>query len=458
MGAMTGIGGLTAMSGLLTNRLINNTIAIDWVGTATPLNTKAGSINLYQALNPAIANTQAYKDAINYLNPGMVRIHCLEMMLDSTQRALGWVKNPTLSTYSWDTSKITSALSTLATGRTKMLTICRFPAAISDAQGKLVAGKTAEFAAFCVQLLQICNQANVGITHLQLLNELDTAYSGNTAALGTIWNTCRDAIKAAFPAILIGGHSFANVYNNGNVDGFLTVSKAKMDFFSFNTYTTGAPQNSTPQQLWNSASTSIPSALSQARSRLVGQGVGAMPIYLTEVGMSYTGSSIYNGGILRAIWEALRLINTVKNQSAGFIGAWNEADDSHGLHSGPTSGYQQRPAAHLYHLWNEAIGGSSYPVIVTGDTVPVVSSTPVIGVQALAAQRPDGKKVMVIVNRSELDRVVRVQHSGWVPSSGLMLNLSLVTAQGMQSTQISYANFAAGYDSPSDSVTFVSTV
>jgi hypothetical protein len=183
-----------------------------------------------------------------------------------------------------------------------------------------------------------------------------------------------------------------------------------------------------------------------------------MPIYLTEVGMSYTGSSIYNGGILRTIWEALRLINTVKNQSAGFIGAWNEADDSHGLHSGPTSGYQRRPAAHLYHLWNEVIAGSAYPVIVTGDTVPVVSSTPVIGVQALATQRADGKKVMVIVNRSELDRSVRVQHSGWVPSSDLMLNVSLVTAQGMQSTQISYANFAVGYDLPRDSVAFVSTV
>jgi hypothetical protein len=456
MGAMSGMSGVSGNSGLLPRLIdVNNTITIDWSGAAVAANHKVGGVNLYHSLNPAIANTQAHKDCITYLNPEIIRIHSLEMMLDSTQRVLGWVKNPTAANYSWDAPKITSALSNLALGRTKVLTICRFPAAIADAQGKLISGKTAEFASFCVQLLQICQTANTGVTHLQLLNELDTAYTGQMATLGAIWNTVRDAIKAAFPTILVGGHAFANVYNNTNVDAYLNVCKAKMDFFAFNTYTTGSPQTSTPQQLWNSAANSIPSSLSQAKSRLANQGVGTMPIWATEVGMSYNGSSAYNGGTLRMIWEALRLAGTVKNASAGFIGAWNEADDGHGLHSSPASGYQRRPAAHLYKIWNEAIFGSVYPTTVTGDTVPVVGSTPVQGVQAIALNRTDAKRVIVLINRSELVRVVRCQHLGWIPAAGQMLMVHLITATGLQSTPLAYDSFASGFSLPIDSVAII---
>lgn len=460
MGALSAMGGLSSLSGLLslsTPMHINNILTIDWSGAALPVNRRNYGLNLYQALNPAIANAQAYKDAIDYLNPEMVRIHSLEMMKDSTTRAQGWVINPTLSSYAWDVAKITSALSNLAPGRTKLLAICRFPQAIADAQGKLIPGKEAEFAAFCVQLLQICQNANAGITHIQLLNELDTAYNGATAmaALGAIWNTVRDAIKSAFPMMVVGGHAFANVYSGTNVDAYLSVSKAKMDFFAYNAYSTGNPSATTQQQIWNSANNSMRETTNHVRNKLTAQGVSSMPIYATEMGMLFLSAyNPLNVGEKRLIWEGLRLMKTANSQAA-FVGAWNEADDWHGLHSSPNSGYVKRPSAHLYHLFNQHMLGLMLPIVVTGETVPVVGSSAVQGVAAMAVIN-SGKRAIAIVNRSELPRVVRVQHNGWSPDDALILDVNLITAQGVQTTQIAYEDFAAGYQIPQDSVSIIS--
>ncbi|MGL6349495.1 MAG: hypothetical protein ACRC2U_06540, partial [Aeromonas sp.] len=307
--------------------VIHNTITIDWSGIATPVNRKLYGVNLYQSLNPAITSTQGYKETIDYLNPEMVRIHSLEMMLDSTTRPLGWVKNPTLASYSWDAPKITAALTGLAPGRSKILSICRFPRAISDAQGKLLPGKTAEFAAFCVQLLAIALPANPEITHIQLLNELDTAYNGaaGMAALGAIWNSCRDAIKAAYPTLSIGGHAFANVWNSVNVDTYLAACKAKMEWFAYNAYTTSNPSATTQQQIWNSAVNSMADSVRHVRNKLTAQGVASMPIYATEMGMLVLSAyNPLNVGADRLVWEGLRLIKT-SNSGAAFIGAWNES-------------------------------------------------------------------------------------------------------------------------------------
>ena len=461
MGALSAMGGLSSLTGLLPLSAppmqINNTITIDWTSTVLSVNRKAYSVNLYQALNPAIANAQAYKDAIDYLNPEMVRIHSLEMMKDSTTRPLGWVINPTLPSYAWDVAKITNALGNLAPGRTKMLSICRFPAAIADAQGKLLDGKTAEFAAFCVQLLQICNQANAGITHIQLLNELDTAYTGATAmaTLGAIWNTVRDAIKSAFPTMVVGGHSFANIYNSVNVDAYLNVCKSKMDFFAYNAYTTSNPTGTTQQQIWNSAAYSMRDSAKNMKNKLTAQGVGPMPVYATEMGMLILGAyNALNVGAKRLVWEGLRLIHTA-NSDAKFCGAWNEADDWHGLHSSPSSGYVRRPSAHLYHLFNQHMLGLLFPIAITGDTVPVVNSTPVPCVSAMACQS-NGKKAIAIVNRSELPRVVRFQHNGWMPNESSVLDVNLITSQGLQTTPIHYEDFAPGYAMPADSVALIS--
>jgi hypothetical protein len=170
MGGLSGNGGLGAVSGLAFSApplIINSTVTIDWAGTSLPVNRKVYGVNLYQPFNPAVAAAQAYKDALDYLNPEMVRIHHAEQMSDSTLRSAGWVVNPTLPNYAWDTAKITSVLSVLAPGRIKMLCVPGFPAAISDTFKRLLPDKTTEYANFVVQLLTIAANCNAGITHVR---------------------------------------------------------------------------------------------------------------------------------------------------------------------------------------------------------------------------------------------------------------------------------------------------
>jgi hypothetical protein len=254
--------------------------------------------------------------------------------------------------------------------------------------------------------------------------------------------------------MLVGGHAFANVYSGTNVDAYLNVCKSKMDFFAYNAYSTGNPTATTQQQIWNSAHNSMRDTTTHVRNKLTAQGVGPMPIYATEMGMLYLSAyNPLNVGEKRLIWEGLRLMRTANSQAA-FIGAWNEADDWHGLHSSPTSGYSKRPAAHLYHLFNKHMLGLLLPVAVTGDTVPVVNSSAVQGVAVMAANN-SGKRAIAIVNRSELPRVVRVQHNGWMPNESVILDVNLITGQGLQTTPILYDDFAPGYAMPADSIAII---
>lgn len=457
MGALSGLSGLGALSGLMPEQppmTIHNTITIDWTGNPLPVNRNAYGINAYQALNPTVTATQAYKNAIEYLNPSIVRIHSLEMLRDSTTRPAGWVKNPTQQNYQWDAAKITSALTGLAPGRPKLLTICRFPAVLMDASGKLLAGKTQEFANFCLQLVTIATQANPEITHISLLNELDTVYSGatNMQALGVIWNACRDAIKAVYPNLAIGGHAFANVWSSTNVDAYLSVTKAKLDFFTFNAYTTGNPQNYAMQQLWNSAVNSMRDSCQQAKNRLQAAGVPNIPIWATEMGMlTLSSANPLAIGSKRMVWEALRMIRTANSAAAAAL-LWNEWDDWHGAFS---NAGQPRPTAHVYKLFNQKMLGFLFPLAVTGETMPVPNSTPVQGVYAMATQ-DQGKKAIALVNRSELPRNIRIQHNGWVPNPSVILDVNLITGNGIQTAAIPYEDFASGYSMPIDSVAVVS--
>jgi hypothetical protein len=71
------------------------------------------------------------------------------------------------------------------------------------------------------------------------------------------------------------------------------------------------------------------------------------------------------------------------------------------------------------------------------------------------AANNSGKRAIAIVNRSELPRVVRVQHNGWMPNESVILDVNLITGQGLQTTPILYDDFAPGYAMPADSIAII---
>lgn len=461
MGALSGNSGNSAISGLLPTPFIapiivpDNTVSVDFGAAGTAVNRKIYGLNTYQALNPAVTAAAAYKSAIGYVNPAMIRVHSLEMMRDSSARALGWVKNAATAAYEWDEPKIRAALTGFFPAIPKILTICRFPQFICDSAGKLLPGKSTEFAAFCVQLVNIAVDCAVNVTHINLLNEYDVIYNGDFAALGVVWNEARDAIKASHPTIAVGGHSFSNIWGNANVNAYLSVCKNKLDFFCFNAYSTGNPASMTQQELWNRAGSFMSSAINQARSRLSAHGVPNVPVFPTEMGMLFLSApNPLNTGAKRMIWEALRVIETVKSQ-VGFIGVWTCADDWHGIISGPSSNYQARPSAHLYGAFNSRMLGTSHPVTVSGSKVAVSGGAPVWSVQAMACNN-GGRKAIAIVNRSEVDKIVALKVANSTINSGTLLEVILITGAGLQSRTIPFSELDKGYLVPMDSVLVIS--
>lgn len=444
---------------------INNTVTVDWGGTPAPLQPRAASVNLYQAYNPTVAQNPTYQAAIDYLNPEAVRIHNSEMMLESTgpnARAHGWVINPDVATYAWDVPKVTAALAAMAPGRLKMLTICKFPRALTDTSGRLLAGKATEFGNFCVQLIDIAVQH--GVTHIGLLNELDGLYTGatNMGALGAIWNAVRDIIKAAHPTIQIGGMAFANVYNNTNLNTYLAVCGAKMDFCCFNAYSRQIGAVKTQQELWDSAINNAKAAIDHVKNRLTANGFPSVPVWMTESGqMLLNGFDPNNVNSKEMIWSALRLANTATS-IAQFMARWNDADDWFGAYSSPLSGYTKRPSAEVFHWWNALFKtGNAYPHTKAGDRVPVdvndSAKGTVFGVQAIAITRPNNKRAMMLINRSELTRNVSIVNTGWSLPAQTKLDLKLITETGVtQIADIVYGQLEAGYVMPVDTILIVS--
>jgi Glycosyl hydrolases family 39 len=459
MGSLSGLSGNSAISGLLPMALspaaltITNTITVNWDGAAAPIQPYAYGVNAYQAFDPAVAQNPGYRASMNYLNPALVRYHNRESLKDSITNRLGWVRNPGASTYSWDRTKISQAVTGTFPNREKMITIYNWPAALADELGRLKASKIQEYADFCRELIQILNAENgAGFTHLTLLNELEGLYPSDMSAVGQIYNACHDLIKQDFPDLKIGGPGITNIYNTARVDAFLAATHSKLDYFTFHAYTTGHPTNSTRQGLWHSGANSMRTAVNAARSALQRHTTRSIPLYFNEFGLSYAGPFPQLTNEIRAIWEALALIS-LSTSAAKFTGAWNECDDWFGLCD---RAYNLRSGAHIYHLFNSHFKGDSYPTTATGSTV-MVPTNPPSSVQSVAAfaTRNQTKRSIALVNRSELSRGVRVQMNGWVPGQTLAMDAFFVSAQGITAHSITAETFSNGLQIPANMIVLI---
>jgi hypothetical protein len=448
MGALSGLSGLSSMSGMLPSGIVpttpewDNTITINWSAPGVAVNRKNYAINAYRALDPVVTADPDYQNLLNEIDPQFIRIHSLDMMKDSTQFDLGWVVNPDSEDYSWDTAKIQAALTPLV-GEIS-LTICRFPSAICDSAGKLLVQHELDFANFCVDLIAIVQQTGVNLVSVGLLNELDAIY-GDDNSWHSAWTIARNDLKASYPNLAIGGATFANPWAQARLDAYMQSCGQLMDYFAVNSYATGSVAGSNPQVLWHHAADGVKGLLMFLRWRLDEAQLWSKPIQLSEAGLSYS-LDIENSTAIRGIWEGLRLIHTATEPGEGIL-AWNEADDFHGLNSSPSSGFMRRMASHVYESFNEWMDGQSFPVSITGKTVtiPNTAQTVVPSISALAVVNGDTGHAVAIVNRSEESRMVRVIHSGWTVPSGFWCQRWVISSDATaQLETIETNSFTAG--------------
>ncbi|MBD0255537.1 MAG: RICIN domain-containing protein [Cytophagales bacterium] len=417
----------------LTGALAQNataTINFDQLSGRT-INKGAFGLNLFQGFDPAQAGNPgntAYKDAMAFMKPGIVRYHSWEMMGLSTNRN-GWLT----SSNTWDAAKINNAFTGAnAYGPILLMNIPGWPSAWADAGGKLLPARYTDFANLCASLVRILNvDQRRGIKYWEVTNERDDLYGLQSDELGRIYNQAVAAMKAVDNTILTGGPAFARPDLTAQVDAFFSTAAPNIDFVTYHSYATGT--NSAPtQQVYDLAAsnaritTSIRTAFAKYSTRTV-------EYFHDEYNISWNPPDPHQSSYVSMLFDAIFTITAIKSGATGTM-AWNECD---GWYGKMDNSYNKRPSAYLFSNFNHALpGGSVCNSTVSNDASLVV----------LASQKGSLRQ-LVVVNRSDVDQRYKFTFTGLpagVNNATLFANSQNVPAGGIVTKDVSYGQLAAG--------------
>lgn len=412
----------------------DNTVTLQWGFARSPIREFAYSMSTFQGTNPDNAQNAAFLSGIELMNPSLIRYHNDEMTHD-TRSTYGWVTNPDQPDCHWDRDKIARSLEVAFEGRVRCLTIPRWPRGLADDEGHLRSGEVETFANWCAELMVIVNrELGFRITHLLLMNELDALYNDRIEELAEIWKIARERIREADPDIKVGGPGFITVWRD-RVKRFMEIAHSHMDFVSCHAYAAESPDTTTYKGNWFAASGMNGNAL-QMRS-ILNNFSSRIPVWLTEAGPYWENRNIpERTNEVRLIWETILMIATATGD-AEMVGSWCESDNWYGLMDNQWGDFKPRPAAYAYHLFNNHCRGEAFPAIGSGSTYQIgnFSITDVLG---FATQNGQSRTV-VLVNRCEVDRVVKVVHQAWNPPATATIHrvngVGLTTAQ-IQTSQL----------------------
>ncbi len=347
----------------------------------------AFGLNLFQGFDPGQSGTPgnaAYKEAMAFMNPGMVRYHSWEMLGPSTNRN-GWLT----ADNGWDAAKIKNALDGAPAYPLVLMNIPGWPSAWGDAEGRLLPERYADYAQWCATLLRIINvdQAR-GIKYWEITNERDDVYKENSDELGRIFTQAAAAMKAVDPTIKTGGAAFARPDLTAQVNAFFSTAAPALDFVSYHSYANGTP-NSPTQQVYDRA---VAGGLISAdvRREFAKHSSREIEFFHNEFNISWNPPDPHQSTYVSMLFDAILTITAVKSGATGTM-AWNECD---GWYGKMDNSYNKRPAAYLYHNFNAHLpGGTVCNTTVSNDASLVV----------LATQQGSLRK-FVVVNRADADQ------------------------------------------------------
>lgn len=385
----------------------------------------AFGLNLFQGFDPSQAGNPgntAYKDALAFMKPGIVRYHSWEMMgLPTTKN--GWLT----SANTWDAAKINNALTGANSyGPILLMNIPGWPSAWADAGGKLLPARYTDFANLCANLVRIINvDQGRGIKYWEVTNERDDVYGLQSDELGRIYNQAVAAMKAVDNTILTGGPAFARPDLTAQVDAFFSTAAPNIDFVTYHSYATGTT-NAPTQQVYDLAvygagiTTSMRTEFAKYSTRTV-------EYFHDEYNISWNPPDPHQTTYVSMIFDAIFAITAVKSGATGTM-AWNECD---GWYGKMDNSYNKRPSAYLFHNFNNALPGGS----VCNTTVSNEASLVVL------ASKKSNLLQLVVVNRSDLDQRYKFTFTGLpagVNNATLFASSQNVPAGGLVTKDISY--------------------
>ena len=363
--------------------LVTTTIQINWEQVISKTTPFSYGLNAFAIWNPEESHSEGYNKNMAYMNPGLLRLHSWEMMGDSRNSLRGWID---YENQTWNEEKIIHSLSGLTSINPNMLmNIPGWPSWMDENDDEyLDEDKYEEYAAFCAELVRIVNVVGgFNIKYWEPTNERDDIYfvkfvdklgDGSTVLkdpnvpdrldeLIDIYNQCAKAMKEVDPTIKTGGLAFARQDMTEQVRRLIQATKTEtnpttLDFLTYHFYASGDP-HATYDMFYNriksfDGSNTLSSHTKDLQDILDQEGVD-IPMWMDECNIYWSWD--INAAKMHthqaAVYETLTFIYAHLNGADG-IAAWNEKDGAYGKFD---DGYNLRPSAHVYQLFNNYMVG-----------------------------------------------------------------------------------------------------
>jgi xylan 1,4-beta-xylosidase len=436
-------------------------VTVDWSAVEGTTTRAQYGMNLYAGFHPENVKNPAYHANLEYMGPGLLRLHNGGKLNDSAKSWEGLIDSEKRT---WDRKKIAATLASLQlAGKPQLLfNVPSWPAWMdADHDGFLDRDQYDAYAALLADLVRIVNVENrAGVRYWEVTNELDSHYftpfydKGGWGALkdpakpdrwdevAVLYNKAAVAMKRVDPTIRIGGPAAARPDLSMMHERFVKATLPNLDFFSMHAYACG--------------DAATPDADVYDRADLMGKYTAStvamlkklspdrpIPVMLGEYNVSWTWETrdprmVNNKG---AVFDALVLVREVE-AGAFSTQAWNEKD---GIYGKTDPQDKRRPGAEVFHLFNTYLVGRRAKA-ESADEKAVV---------AYAVADPTTKhRSLLLVNRSGSERSVKATFAGRTLAAKPYL-CSQVTADGLKaikSDPLPGGN-AGSWTLPPDSVT-----
>jgi len=400
-------------------------------------------LNLFSGSTTEHIGSATYRANVAAMKPGIVRYHRADLLADAGSNPVGWVNNAGSSIYSWNVARINTVLSgQFANAPIRMINIPNWPAYMDDGTGKLQTSMYSAYATFCADLVSLVNiTQGHAVQYWEVTNEKDDTYDANMAALATIYNQARDAMKARDASIKVGGPSFARPDLTARVSTFIANAHAKLDFVSYHTYSSGNTADSNAQ-IWNSAA-GLGGHTTDFKNIIATYTTRAIETHHNEYNISWNPPDGRMNDITGAIFDSLAMVSIAK-AGATASAAWNEADGWYGKLEG-WDPYWRRPASYVYEIFNTDMGGE-----IVADTLSDTSKAGMMAVMGGAWKK------LALINRSGVDQTIQLSFSGWnsTPATTDSFTVKRVYSWGLAYESVTYGTLtsSAGYTLPANTV------
>ena len=380
------------------------TVTIDWAKTSPPISPFIYSLNNFRGNNPERMASPAWHDGHRYMGARLQRIHNAGLVRSLFDPATG----------TWDYDKIRAALdaSRPPEGVERMFNINGWPDSFdADQDGRLDPDRIPDYARLCADLIRFVNlDLKAGIRYWEITNEKDFAYwrkprkdnQPDIPALARLYNETAAAMRTVDPSARFGGPAACSPLPLPPLVEFVRLTADQLDFFSVHHYATGSPDEP-DRVIYEKAflmARDIADLAAALRSALPGK---PLDIFLDEFNICYswripeTRMTDHKG----AVFDALSLIAYSRVPGLTGTNAWNDQDRVYGKMDNEGN---LRPAAHVYHYFNQFLIGTPADTTTTAPRAVV----------PLAVTGP-GTPAFVLVNRTNAPQTVTLQQTSPLP-------------------------------------------